>query len=108
VISWMVPSMSLELQETSNLTSTNWTQVGSVPTLNVTNLGGLSLKFKPRNASFDAPRSRLGQTPHLERKRVLSEFSWVPKPGGSLRPNFRPSRRSFKSDLPRQGVCLSA
>jgi hypothetical protein len=38
VISWMIPSMSFELQETSNPIGTNWTQVGTLPSLNVTNL----------------------------------------------------------------------
>jgi hypothetical protein len=38
VISWTVPSMSFDLEENSNLSGTNWTQVGTVPSLNFTNL----------------------------------------------------------------------
>jgi hypothetical protein len=38
VISWTIPSTSFELQENSTLTSTNWTQVGTIPSLNTTNL----------------------------------------------------------------------
>jgi hypothetical protein len=38
VISWTIPSTSFELRENSNLTGTNWTQVGTVPSLNFTNL----------------------------------------------------------------------
>jgi hypothetical protein len=38
VISWTIPSTGFGLQESSNLTGSNWTQVGMVPSLNFTNL----------------------------------------------------------------------
>jgi hypothetical protein len=38
VISWTIPSMGFELEESSNLTSTNWTPVATGPSLNFTNL----------------------------------------------------------------------
>jgi len=37
-ISWIVPSMSFVLQENSDLTTTNWTDVPTLPSLNFTNL----------------------------------------------------------------------
>ena len=38
VISWTVPSTSFVLQETSDLSTTNWTDVPTAPTLNFKNL----------------------------------------------------------------------
>jgi len=38
VLSWTVPSMSFVLQENSDLTTTNWTDVPTSPSLNLTNL----------------------------------------------------------------------
>jgi hypothetical protein len=38
LLSWIVPSQNLILQETGDLTSTNWSDVPSTPTLNYTNL----------------------------------------------------------------------
>lgn len=38
IISWTVPSTILELQENANLTSTNWIKVGTMPSLDFTNL----------------------------------------------------------------------
>jgi hypothetical protein len=37
-ISWLVPSTRFALQQNSNLTTTNWTDVPTPPTLNFTNL----------------------------------------------------------------------
>lgn len=38
LVSWIVPSMNLQLQENSDLTTTNWADVAIAPVLNVTNL----------------------------------------------------------------------
>jgi photosystem II stability/assembly factor-like uncharacterized protein len=38
VISWIIPSMAFTLQQNSNLTATNWTDVTTTPVLNLTNL----------------------------------------------------------------------
>jgi sugar lactone lactonase YvrE len=38
LISWVIPSMSFQLQQNSNLDSTNWTDAGAPPVLNLTNL----------------------------------------------------------------------
>ena len=37
-LSWVVPARSFVLQQNSDLTTTNWTDVGTSPTLNLTNL----------------------------------------------------------------------
>jgi hypothetical protein len=37
-LSWLVPSTSFVLQHNSDLTTTNWTDLPMVPTLNFTNL----------------------------------------------------------------------
>jgi hypothetical protein len=37
-ISWLVPSKNFVLQENSDLTTTNWAEVPTTPTLNFTNL----------------------------------------------------------------------
>jgi hypothetical protein len=37
-ISWIVPSTSFVLQQSSDLTATNWTDVPTPPALNFTNL----------------------------------------------------------------------
>ncbi len=38
ILSWTVPSMPFVLQENSNLSPTNWTEVPTIPTLNFANL----------------------------------------------------------------------
>lgn len=38
LISWIVPSMDFVLQQNSDLTTTNWTDVTNTPTLNLTSL----------------------------------------------------------------------
>lgn len=38
LLSWLVPSTSFVLEQTTNLTKTNWTRVTNAPTLNFTNL----------------------------------------------------------------------
>jgi hypothetical protein len=38
VLSWTIPSLSFALQQNSNLTTTNWTNVATAPVLNLTNL----------------------------------------------------------------------
>jgi hypothetical protein len=38
VISWTIPSMSFVLQQNSDLSTTNWTQVTTLPVLSLTNL----------------------------------------------------------------------
>lgn len=37
-VSWTIPSANFTLQENSDLTTTNWTDVTSTPALNLTNL----------------------------------------------------------------------
>jgi hypothetical protein len=38
LLSWIMPSMNFVLQEVSDLTTTNWTDVTNMPALNLTNL----------------------------------------------------------------------
>jgi photosystem II stability/assembly factor-like uncharacterized protein len=38
VLSWIVPSMDFVLQQNADLTTTNWTDVTTTPTVNLTNL----------------------------------------------------------------------
>jgi hypothetical protein len=38
VISWTIPSIGLQLEESSEVTGTNWTSVGIPPSLNLANL----------------------------------------------------------------------
>ena len=38
LLSWTIPSMNFTLQQNSDLTTTNWTDVGTPPVLNLTNL----------------------------------------------------------------------
>ena len=38
ILSWTVPAIPFVLQQNSDLTTTNWTDVPATPTLNLTNL----------------------------------------------------------------------
>jgi hypothetical protein len=59
VICWTIPSMSFGLQENSNLTGTNWTQVGTIPSLNVTNFHNQVIVPITGNSAFYRLKSLL-------------------------------------------------
>jgi hypothetical protein len=52
VISWTVPSMDFVLQQNSDLTTTNWTDVTTPPVLNLTNLQNQVIVSPTNRASF--------------------------------------------------------
>jgi len=52
VLSWLVASTNLVLQQTTNLTANNWVTVTNVPALNLTNLNSEITLPPPANAGF--------------------------------------------------------
>jgi hypothetical protein len=52
VLSWIIPSMDFNLQENSDLTTTNWTDVPTPPVLNLTNLQNQVIVSPPGGNTF--------------------------------------------------------
>jgi len=57
-ISWLIPSMNFVLQQSADLTSTNWTAVESTPILNLTNLQNQITMTPPTRSMFYRLSSR--------------------------------------------------
>jgi len=51
-ISWLIPSMNFALQQSGDLTSTNWTGVAGAPSLNLTNLQNQVTMSPPTHSMF--------------------------------------------------------
>jgi hypothetical protein len=52
MLSWLIPSMNFGLQQNSDLTTTNWTDMTSLPVLNLTNLQNQVVLPPPDGISF--------------------------------------------------------
>ena len=52
MLSWLIPSKNLGLQQNSDLTTTNWTDVTNLPVLNLTNLQNQVVLPPPDGTSF--------------------------------------------------------
>jgi photosystem II stability/assembly factor-like uncharacterized protein len=52
MLSWLIPSVNLGLQQSSDLTTTNWTDMTNLPVLNLTNLQNQVVLPPPDGTSF--------------------------------------------------------